>query len=88
MEAVKNSLCVQYSFVLVNTHAEVELQVDEDDFIQNADGEIDIPLELVLRKNNLCLNDLNRLNVRKCLFIRRFNGKTSILKQILLNVNL
>lgn len=88
MESTENRLCVQYAYVLVNSDAEVELQVDEKDFIQNADGEMDIPLELVLRKNQLSLKDLNQMNLEKCLFIRRENGKTVTLKQILLNINL
>lgn len=88
MESTENRLCVQYAYVLVNSDAEVELQVDEKDFIQNADGEMDIPLELVLRKNQLSLKDLNQMNLEKCLFIRRENGQTVTLKQILLNINL
>lgn len=86
--ATEKDLCIQYAYVLVNTDDEVELQVDKEDFIQNADGDVDIPLELVLRKNQLSLSDLNRMNIQKCLFIRRTNGKPCTLKQISLNVNL
>lgn len=89
MDLTKNKVNVQYAYVLIKSDAEIELEIDQEDFILNADGEMDIPLELILRKNDLTLNDLYIMNIQKLLFIRKNNnGQSCTLRQICLNVNL
>ncbi|MER2110758.1 MAG: hypothetical protein ABS889_07440, partial [Desemzia incerta] len=68
--------------------AEIELKIDQEDFILNADDELDIPLEMILRKNHLTLNDLYTMNVQKLLFVRKDDGHPITLKQICLDINL
>ncbi|MBM6615526.1 hypothetical protein JTF06_11590 [Desemzia sp. RIT804] len=88
MDLTKNKVNVQYAYVLIKSDTEIELEIDQEDFILNADGEMDIPLELILRKNDLTLNDLYIMNIQKLLFIRKNNGQSCTLRQICLNVNL
>ncbi|MFL2099477.1 hypothetical protein [Desemzia sp. FAM 23991] len=88
MDTVKNKINVRYAYVLIKCDAEIELEIDQEDFILNADGEVDIPLEKILRKNDLTLNDLYLMNIQKLLFVRKSDGHSCILRQICLNVNL
>ncbi|MFL2133454.1 hypothetical protein [Desemzia sp. FAM 24101] len=88
MDTVKNKLNVQYAYVLIKSDAEIELVIDQEDFLLNADGEVDIPLEKILRKNDLSLNDLYLMNIQKLLFVRKSEGQSCTLRQICLNVNL
>ncbi|MER1955349.1 MAG: hypothetical protein ABS913_09575 [Desemzia incerta] len=88
MDHIEKVLNVQYVFVLVKNDAEIELKIDQEDFILNADDELDIPLEMILRKNHLTLNDLYTMNVQKLLFVRKDDGHPITLKQICLDINL
>lgn len=88
MDTVKSKVNVQYAYVLVKQDTDIELEISQEDFILNADGEIDIPLEIILRKNHLTLNDLYMMNIQKLLFVRKSDGHSHTLKQICLNVNL
>ena len=88
MDLAKNKVNVQYVYVLVKSDTEIELKIDESDFLLNADGEVDIPLEMILRKNNLTLSDLYNMNIKKLLFVRKNEGHSCTLRQICLDVNL
>lgn len=88
MDHIKKALNVQYVFVLVKNDTEIELKIDQEDFILNADDELDIPLEMILRKNHLTLTDLYTMNVQKLLFVRKDDGHPITLKQICLDINL
>lgn len=88
MDVAKNKVSVQYVYVLVKSDTEIELEIDQEDFLLNADGEMDIPLEMILRKNNLTLNDLYNMNIQKLLFVRKNEGHSCTLRQICLDVNL
>lgn len=88
MDTVKNKVAIQYAYILVKSDAEIELEIDQTDFLLNADGEIDIPLDMILRKHNLTLSDLYHMNIQKLLFVRKNEGHTCTLRQICLNVNL
>lgn len=88
MDHIEKALNVQYVFVLVKNDTEIELKIDQEDFILNADDELDIPLEMILRKNHLTLNDLYTMNVQKLLFVRKDDGHPITLKQICLDINL
>lgn len=88
MDHIEKALNVQYVYILVKNDTEIELEIDQEDFILNADDELDIPLEMILRKNHLTLNDLYTMNVQKLLFVRKDNGRSITLKQISLDMNL
>lgn len=88
MDHIEKALNVQYVYVLVKNDTEIELEIDQEDFILNADDELDIPLEMILRKNHLTLNDLYTMNVQKLLFVRKDDGRSITLKQISLDMNL
>lgn len=88
MDQIEKALNVQYVYVLVKNDTEIELKIDQDDFILNADGDLDIPLEMILRKNHLTLTDLYTMNVQKLLFVRKDKGHSITLKQICLDINL
>ncbi|MGE7366840.1 hypothetical protein QNK01_05590 [Desemzia incerta] len=88
MDHIEKALNVQYVFVLVKNDTEIELKIDQEDFILNADDELDIPLEMILRKNHLTLTDLYTMNVQKLLFVRKDDGHPITLKQICLDINL
>lgn len=88
MDHIEKALNVQYVFVLVKNDTEIELKIDQEDFILNADDELDIPLEMILRKNHLTLHDLYTMNVQKLLFVRKDDGHSITLKQICLDINL
>lgn len=88
MDHIEKALNVQYVFVLVKNDTKIELKIDQEDFILNADDELDIPLEMILRKNHLTLTDLYTMNVQKLLFVRKDDGHPITLKQICLDINL
>jgi len=60
------------------------LDIDSSDIIQNADGEIDCPLDRVLRKHHLGMKDLFELNVEKVKFILQTETKETIINCITL----
>ncbi|WP_027109212.1 hypothetical protein [Lacticigenium naphthae] len=52
-----------YIYTLESETSTQELPVDEEDVLTNADGELDCPLDRVLRKNHLEIKDLFRMGV-------------------------
>ena len=63
------------------------LTVCPEDLIENADGELDCPLEYVLRRNQLSMNDLNALAPIRAIFVQKKGDQSTILNEIALNVN-
>jgi len=78
----------KYVYVVKGTKENVALDVDSRDVILNADGDIDCPLDVVLRKNNFTFNHLNEWDAREINFLRVANGESITLRKISLNMNL
>lgn len=58
------------------------LDVDDMDVIQNADGEVDVPLDRVLRKHKLGMKDLFEMKVEQINFVLESNARQTILNSI------
>lgn len=58
------------------------LPVDSEDVLQNADGQVDCPLDRVLRKNKLNLKDLFDMNANQATFILESPTRETILHTI------
>lgn len=78
----------RYLLTVIGKQKQIDLVVDEEDLIQNADGEIDCPVDVVLRKNGYTFKAFNDWDARRILFIRRKREEEEILRSIILNVNL
>lgn len=79
---------VAYQYVLKGRDGDIVLDIDEKDIIQNADGELDCPLDTVLRKNNHSFSDLTEWQIQSIHFIERVNEEESVLQSIELNFNM
>lgn len=79
---------VSYKYVLSGLDKEFVLNIDENDIIQNADGELDCPLETVLRKNHYSFTDLTKWNIQTIHFVEIVNEVETSLRQIDLNINI
>ncbi|GAA0363616.1 hypothetical protein GCM10008932_15110 [Alkalibacterium iburiense] len=79
---------VAYQYVLKGRDGDILLDIDERDIIQNADGELDCPLDTVLRKNNHSFSDLAEWNIQSIHFIERVNEEENVLRSIELNFNM
>lgn len=58
-----------YRYIIEGPGKLIVLKVEEEDTIVNADGEIDCPLESILRKNKLSRNDLLNWEIERIVFI-------------------
>ncbi|WP_169720330.1 hypothetical protein [Atopococcus tabaci] len=74
--------------IICSTGKIVDLKVDEEDLMYNADGELDCPVDVVLRKNNHSFEDFNDWGAKEIQFVRRQDGNEEILRSIPLNINL
>ncbi|OJF95331.1 hypothetical protein [Alkalibacterium sp. 20] len=79
---------IQYRYIIECKDKTVELEVANQDVINNADDEIDCPLDVVLRKNNYDLSDLTSWNAREIRFVKVNDDEEYVLKKVLLNMNL
>lgn len=86
-EQLANSAAEKYEMVFESKLGETRLIVSPEDLIENADGQLDCPIEYILRRNQLSFTDLNELSPKRALFIRKNGEKTTILQEIALNVN-
>lgn len=84
----KSQLNEKYAYIIEGKNAKSTLEIAEEDLIENADGILDCPFDGVLRKHNLSLNDLNKMNVSKLTFVKFIDEITITLKTIELNINL
>jgi len=78
----------KYVYIVKGKNENVALEVDERDVIVNADGDIDCPLDMVLRKNNYTFNHLNEWDAREINFIQIVEGESVTLRSISLTMNL
>lgn len=79
---------VQYRYVIECKQPEnsiIILDVAQDDIILNADGEMDCPLDTVLRKNNYTIDDLTKHQCDQAHFVRAAGSERIILRTISLN---
>lgn len=87
MNTLNNQLMESYAFVLVKKDETFILDIEKEDLIMNADDELDVPFDQVLRKHNLTLHDLYHLQIDELRFIRSKNDTSSVLRVIPLNIN-
>lgn len=66
----------------------VVLDIENSDLIYNADGEVDCPLDLVLRKNNYSFQDLMKWESDSVHFVETDGDCETILRTIPLEINL
>ncbi|MDN6193972.1 MAG: hypothetical protein L0J48_02655 [Alkalibacterium sp.] len=59
-----------------------ELLIREHELIKNADGELDCPLDLVLRRYNLNWDDLFKMQVSKVSLIKEDANETKVIRSI------
>ncbi|API89508.1 hypothetical protein BKP56_09690 [Marinilactibacillus sp. 15R] len=71
-----------YKYIIECKSMQITLTVDNNDIIHNADGDIDCPLETVLRKNNFTLYELKNWGLVNIQFIEIINEEETIRKQI------
>ena len=79
---------IEYRYIIECKEKTVELEVDDRDVIQNADDEIDCPLDVVLRKNNYSFNDLMTWDAREIRFVKIKEEKLSVINRIPMNINI
>lgn len=77
-----------YFYVVIGRDKTTRLTVDTTDVLINADGELDCPIDTVLRKNGYTFEDLNSWLAKEIQFIAVDEGSEEILRTISLNVNL
>ena len=59
-----------------------QLDVDSSDVIENADGEVDCPLDRVLRKHQMGFNDLFAMDVNTIKFVLKTDSTETTLQSI------
>lgn len=78
----------KYSYVVKAKDKIVQLKIDNTDVLINADGEVDCPLDGVLRKNGYSIYDLLSWNTKEIDFIVTTNNVEQLIRTIPLNVSL
>lgn len=58
----------KFIFILESTEEPRRLDIDDSEIIVNADGEVDVPLDRVLRRYHLNYHDLCQMNVKQVAF--------------------
>lgn len=86
-EQVANPTVEKYEMVFESKTGKRILNVYPEDLIENADGQLDCPIEYVLRRNQLSFADLNKLSPKRAIFIHKKGEETTVLQEIALNVN-
>lgn len=77
----------KYEMIFEGNKEKRTLTVCAEDLIENADGQLDCPLEYVLRRNQLSISDLNALSPERAIFVHKKGDKSTVLNEIVLNVN-
>lgn len=85
--SVSNPVQKMYKYVIECKDEMIVLIVEESDVLQNADEELDCPLETVLRRNHLTFKDLNNMFAQNILFIEMKDGMEVVRHVIKLNAN-
>lgn len=90
LEDTKKSLDTKpyYQYNVKCREKTVVLDIEDTDLIYNADGEVDCPLDLVLRKNCYSFQDLMDWESQTVHFVEIDGDCEKILKRITLSVNL
>ncbi|WP_413526916.1 hypothetical protein [Marinilactibacillus psychrotolerans] len=70
IEQVKLSQEKEFKYIIEGKTVLITLSVDNNDAICNADGNIDCPLETVLRKNNFTLQELRKWELIDIRFVK------------------
>lgn len=81
-EQVKLSQEKEYKYIIEGKTVLITLSVDNKDIICNADGNIDCPLETVLRKNNFTLQELRKWGLIDIRFVKMIDDQEIIISQI------
>lgn len=88
LEKPEHDYAKKYTYVVKAQDKIVHLKVENADVLINADGEIDCPLDGVLRKNGYSIYDLLSWNTKKIDFIVTTNSVEQLIRTIPLNVSL
>lgn len=86
-DELTSSTAEKYEMVLESDLEKLTLAVCPEDLIENADGQLDCPIEYVLRRNHLSMTDLNDLSPNRAIFIRHNGEESTIMHEIALDVN-
>ncbi|SFH74775.1 hypothetical protein [Pisciglobus halotolerans] len=88
MSQLMKNLKETYAYVIEGNEMKKTFSVCRNDIIENADGEIDCPLDAVLSKHHLTFGDLNGLSPTRALFVKYEGEQETVLNEISLNINL
>lgn len=82
IEQVKLSQEKEFKYIIEGKTVLITLSVDNNYVICNADGNIDCPLETVLRKNNFTLQELRKWELIDICFVKIIDDQEIIISQI------
>lgn len=82
MEKTLSGQCKYWVFLVETPIENRELRINNDDVIQNADDEVDVPLDIVLKRYNMDLKDLFQLDVDQIKLIEISNNCRKIIRSI------
>lgn len=71
-----------YKYVLEGKETTVSLSIEDDCIFSNADGEIDCPLDMILRKNKIDDEDLKKWQIADISFIEISGNVENLLRKI------
>ncbi|MBM6613321.1 hypothetical protein JTF06_00270 [Desemzia sp. RIT804] len=86
-EQVLDEAVDKYEMIFEGSNEKRTLTVCPEDLIENADGQLDCPLDYVLRRNQLAISDLNAFSPERAIFVHKKGETSTILNEIVLNVN-
>lgn len=78
----------QYFYITKGNNHSARLSIDEVDILTNADGEMDCPIETVLRKNGRSIYDLLSWETKEIQFVLVEDGVEQILRSIPVDLSL
>lgn len=72
----------KFIYVLESVSESKELCIEDFEVLENADGEIDVPLDSVLKKHHMKLEDLFEMKVDKVLLIEKACSDRKLIRSI------
>lgn len=78
----------QYFYITTGNRQSARLKIAEEDVIVNADGEIDCPMDTVLRKNGRSLYDLMSWETQQIQFVLVEDGVEHVLRTLSVDMSL
>ncbi|GEK92114.1 hypothetical protein [Alkalibacterium kapii] len=72
----------RFIYVIETASESKELLVREHEVIENADGEMDCPLDIILRRYNMTWEDLFQMQVKTVSFIQHGSDKRKVIHSI------